>query len=53
LIFELERHYSNFKKIDIYKAVSNAYNKVRPLFANPTPTDLEEIKEIAVSDLNS
>jgi hypothetical protein len=53
LILELERRFSNFKKIDVFKAVSNAYKKVRPLFANPAHIDLEEIKNIAVSDLNS
>jgi hypothetical protein len=53
LIIELERRYSNFRKIDIFKAVSHAYKKIFSGFSNLTENELEEIKNLAVSDLNS
>ena len=52
LILELEKRYSYFKKIDIFKAVNNAYKKVHPLFQQFDSSELEEIKNLAVSDLS-
>ena len=52
IIFELEKRYPYFKKMDIYGAVSDALKKVHSLLRPFTVKELEEIKKIANNDLS-
>lgn len=52
IIFELEKKYPYFKKMDIYSTVSGAYKKIHSLFKPLTTSELEEIRNIANRDLS-
>ncbi len=49
---ELEKIFYQFKKIDIFKAVSNAYKKLKPFFPTLSKTEMEKIKILAIADLS-
>ena len=52
ITFELEKRYASFKKIDIFKAVSNACKKVNQLGRRSSTNEIDEIKNLADQDLS-
>jgi archaellum component FlaC len=52
IINELEKRYPNFKKMDIYKTVSNDYKNIRSLLKPLTESELQEIKNRASRELS-
>ncbi|HLK28007.1 MAG TPA: hypothetical protein VKT28_05460 [Puia sp.] len=51
IIFELEKLYPDFKKMDIYAIVNNAYKKVHSFFKSMSDQELEEIRNMADQEL--
>jgi hypothetical protein len=52
IVYELEKKYPFFKKMDIYTTVSDAHKKAHHLFNKISERELEEIKEVADRDLS-
>lgn len=52
LIIELEKKFFRLRKVDIFKAVSNAYKIVHPLRHLLTSKEIEDIKQLATQDLS-
>ncbi len=51
IIFELEKQYPYFKKMDIYSTVSNSYKKVHSIFKADNELEFQEVSQLAEKDL--
>ena len=50
-MFELEKRYPFFKKMDIYTTVKDAYRHVHSFIKHMTDAEFDQVKKIADQDL--
>jgi hypothetical protein len=51
IMFELEKRYPFFKKMDIYTTVKDAYRHVHSFIKHMTDAEFDQVKKIADQDL--